>query len=96
MKIAEQLEFVGDFSSNEFCEWVRHRADRLGLVGWVRAISQQKMEVAVCGEPELIDAMEVACSLGPFSSTVEEINRTPYVGPDDVEKCEEFNIRAAC
>ena len=96
MKIAEKLEFVGDFSSSEFCEWVQHRADRLGLVGWVRVKSQQKIETVVCGEPELIDAMEVACSLGPFSATVEAINRTPYARPNDLEKCEEFNLRAEC
>lgn len=96
LKIAERLEFIGDFSSDDFCEWVRHRANRLALVGWVREISNQEVEVVVYGEPELIDAMEVACSLGPFGVTVETVNRGSYAGADFVEKFEGFKIKAEC
>lgn len=72
-----KLIFTGDVSAPDFPDWIVHRARRLGLRGWVRsgAGDQVSVEVLVAGEPDLIDAMEVGCSLGPFSVIVDNVER---------------------
>lgn len=73
---SELLTFHGDVGAADFPEWIAHRANRLGLTGWVRAdAGGERVEVMVSGPADLIDAMELGCSLGPISVWVEQIDR---------------------
>jgi len=74
---AQILVFTGDVSAPDFPDWIIHRARRLGLRGWVRPGQSDvaTVEVLVAGEPDLIDAMEVGCSLGPMSVIVDTVER---------------------
>lgn len=70
------LTFYGDVGAQDFLDWIAHRANKLGLVGWVKGHDLgQSVEVLVSGSVDLIDAMELGCSLGPESIWVETINR---------------------
>ena len=72
----EELIIRGALGSRDFPDWIVHRARRLGLRGGITRIGEQAIETLVAGSPDLIDAMEVGCSLGPTSVEVERIDRT--------------------
>lgn len=70
------LTIQGDVGATDFPGWITHRAHRLGLTGWARPNADgTSIDVFVCGPPDLIDAMELGCSLGPMSVWVEQIDR---------------------
>ena len=75
---SELMIFTGNVGAPDFPDWIVHRARRLGLKGWVKNSSGGSIEVLVIGPPDLVDAMELGCSLGPMSVRVETIERRPH------------------
>jgi acylphosphatase len=71
----EVLVFLGRFRPESFHEFVRHRAERLSLRASFRTVSPGRIEVSVAGAAELIDAFELACSLGPIDCLVLDHHR---------------------
>jgi acylphosphatase len=71
----EQLTIHGDVAATDFPDWIIHRARRLGLKGGIVGVSNQAIELLIAGPIELLDAMEVGCSLGPTSVQVDSIER---------------------
>jgi acylphosphatase len=69
------IVFTGVFDPARFVEFVQHRARRLDLVATLIAISQACISVVVTGQPDLIEAFEMACSLGPRSCLVLDVSR---------------------
>jgi acylphosphatase len=67
---AVTIRFVGRFRPASFLEFVRHRAARLALHAAVRAATSSHIELSVTGEEDLVDAFEIACSLGPIDCLV--------------------------
>lgn len=78
--IAARLEITGALADESFVGWIVERARRLSLSGAVRRISEANIEVTVEGPEALVDAMELACSLGPASVLVDGIVRKPCDG----------------
>lgn len=77
------LHMTGQFPSNGIVEWIINRAERLGLAGWVRMHSNRHIELLVCGERILVEALEVSCSLGPINAQVDSIS-TQNIKPTSV------------
>ena len=73
----EQARFVfkGTFQTKSFVEFARHRAERLGLDLQFGPSSNVAITVNVSGAVELVDAFEMACSLGPFDCFVLDVAR---------------------
>ena len=69
------LVFQGRFRLESFREFVRHRAERLSLHAGIRLATTRRVEVFVAGAEELIDAFELACSLGPIDCLVRDHHR---------------------
>jgi hypothetical protein len=67
--------FKGTFRPNSFVEFARHRAERLGLDLQFGPSSTEAVAVNVSGAVELVDAFEMACSLGPFDCFVLDVAR---------------------
>ena len=67
--------FTGRFRADSFIEFARHRAARLGLWIDLAQISDEAITVNVSGAAELVDAFEMACSLGPYDCLVLEVAR---------------------
>lgn len=89
---AERFKLSGDVNKSDFLDWISHRARRLGLTGWVQDNSEQKtIEILVDGPEDLLDAMELGCSLGPITVWVEHIERIPASANEDIHNG--FNIR---
>lgn len=77
LMITEKFVIYGSLAAEDFPEWIIHRARRLGLRGGIVHLSDQAIELLVAGPNDLVDAMEVGCSLGPTSVQVERIDRMP-------------------
>lgn len=71
--IATEFRLTGDLGAPGFADWVCHRARLLDLRGWVAADGPTAMRIVVIGPKPLVDAMEMACSLGPVDVLVEDV-----------------------
>lgn len=78
MIIAELMVLSGNVGAPDFPDWISHRARRLGLKGWVKTGCRDRLEMLVVGPRDLVDAMELGCSLGPMSVMVDHIDRSPH------------------
>ena len=76
--------FVGRLGPESFAEFVAHRARRLALEHGLGAVGPSRVEVTVRGEPDLIDAFEMACSLGPIDCLVLDAFREGRTGTRSV------------
>lgn len=72
------LTLKGQLASDSAIPWILHRGRLLNLAGWVRREDAETIQMALAGPPSLIDAMEIACSLGPGDVLVETISRTDH------------------
>jgi hypothetical protein len=75
MPEAATIIFTGRLRPESFAEFIRHRAGRLSLDAGLGAIGPERAEVSVTGEADLIDAFEMACSLGPIDCLVLDTHR---------------------
>ena len=65
-----RLSFEGRFVVSSFAEFIERRAVRLDVDAVVRKASERLFSIDVTGQPDLIDAFEMACSLGPLDCLV--------------------------
>ena len=71
-----RLSFVGRLVPPSFAEFCDRRAERLDLEMSVRSVASDRFTVEVSGQPDLVDAFEMACSLGPLDCLVLDCDRT--------------------
>jgi hypothetical protein len=70
-----RLAFKGTFRTKSFVEFARHRAERLGLDVQFGQANAEFIAMDVSGAVELVDAFEMACSLGPVDCLVRDVVR---------------------
>jgi acylphosphatase len=71
-----RISFSGHFVPPSFLEFVDRRAARLDLDVSVTSADQGRVAVEISGQPDLIDAFEMACSLGPLDCMILDCERT--------------------
>jgi hypothetical protein len=71
--ITQNIKMIGEFETSSFQNWIRHRADILNVDVEINSASSCVMELSASGHPILVEALEIACSLGPMESTVDSI-----------------------
>ena len=71
---AAEFRFTG-WLGETFVAFVMRRAERLSLRGWIEANGAGAVTVAAQGPEALVDAFEMACSLGPIEARVESWTR---------------------
>jgi acylphosphatase len=74
--VYENFVLTGNVGAYSFIPWIKQHADKLGLESAVTSYSESRLEISFKGPRDLLDAMEMGCSLGPFEVWVEEIKRT--------------------
>ena len=74
---AVEIQLGGVFNPEKFAYWICHRARLLDLAGSVHALGNTQICILVQGPQPLIDAMEMACSLGPMDANVQRIEVHP-------------------
>ena len=67
--------FRGRLRTDIFVEFARHRAARLDLAIDIGSVSDEAIALTVRGASELVDAFEMACSLGPHECLVLDVAR---------------------
>lgn len=70
---AAHIWLGGVFNPDTFVAWICHRARLLDLTGSVQVQGIADVHILVQGPQPLIDAMEMACSLGPLDASVDRI-----------------------
>lgn len=73
----ERMTIHGRLDPASFVPWIRRHAAKLGIAHSIASSSSDLIELDVSGAPELIDMMEMGCSLGPIDVWVETIDRIP-------------------
>ncbi|WP_445945021.1 acylphosphatase [Rhizobium sp. CB3060] len=76
------MTILGDVNSTSFVPWIQRHADKLGLSQTFFHSGADRIELEVAGPVELIDMLEMGCSLGPFDVWVEEIQRRVIERPE--------------
>lgn len=69
------MVFTGSFQPALFASFAEHRARRLDLGLRLGPSSADAITMTVEGEPDLVDAFEMACSLGPIDCVVLDVRR---------------------
>jgi hypothetical protein len=69
------MVFYGRFDPTSFVAFMCARAKRLALDLVIEAVGPRCCRVVVHGQPGLIDAFEMACSLGPLDCLVQGVER---------------------
>jgi hypothetical protein len=70
-----RFTFRGRFNVLSFKAFAIHRAARLGLALRLEACSEAVCTMTVSGQGALVDAFEMAMSLGPLDCTVLSVER---------------------
>lgn len=73
---AARFVFRGQMVCDSFVEFAQHRARRLDLDIEVGACDARSATLAVKGQNDLVDAFEMACSLGPYDCVILDIERS--------------------
>ncbi len=71
---ATEIRMTGALGSDSLAPWIEHRARKLNLQGWLEQSSGHTARIVVTGEPSMIEAMAVSCSLGPADVLVQDIS----------------------
>lgn len=56
-----------------FRAYVRSKARKIGITGWVRNLSDDRVEVVMQGDREKIEQLIQLCKRGPFFANVSDI-----------------------
>ncbi|GAC1044784.1 acylphosphatase [Rhizobium sp. No.120] len=78
----ERMTILGDLNATSFVPWIQRHANKLGLSQTFFHSGADRIELEVTGPVELIDMLEMGCSLGPIDVWVEEIQRSVMDGPE--------------
>ncbi len=71
------FRIFGDVGAPVFALWIARHARRLGLRGMILRHDPTRLDLSVTGQPDLLDAMALGCSLGPQEVLVDRIERSP-------------------
>ena len=72
---AESLLVVGRVQGVGYRWWTVGEAQRLGLDGWVRNLTDGSVEILAIGAQAAIDRLALACRQGPAGARVEDVER---------------------
>jgi acylphosphatase len=70
VRISGRVQGVG------YRDWTQHKANKLGLSGWVRNLASGEVEALLSGSAEAVEAMVAACRRGPQLARVSDIKIT--------------------
>jgi acylphosphatase len=82
--VTRRLRITGKVQGVGYRAWTAHRARKLGLVGWVRNLTDGSVEAMIQGPRETLAEMIAACHAGPPLARVTEVKS------EDVEGRETF------
>lgn len=75
--IRDHFIICGKLDPESFVPWIERHAAKLDVALRIHSTSIDRIELDVEGLAELVDMMDVGCSLGPIDVQVETIERIP-------------------
>ena len=72
-QIKQQIKMSGNFDEVLLKNWIIHRATILDVDIEIQTASSSSIELFASGHPILVEALEIACSLGPMEASIEKI-----------------------
>lgn len=75
-RVARRLLIRGRVQGVGFRESTRLEAEHRGVCGWVRNLSDGRVEAHAEGDPAAVDALVAFCRVGPPASRVDEVTVT--------------------
>ena len=79
--ITLKLSIDGVFQESTMVSWITQRAKLLNLSGSINFQNATLIKLTVSGERVLVDAFQVACSLGPVNALVNSITQSEIQTP---------------
>lgn len=77
---AQRILVSGRVHGVGYRDWTVRTAHRLGLTGWVRNLSDGRVEILAKGDDEALGALVEACNSGPPLARVEHVATLPGDG----------------
>ena len=74
--VTKNFEIRGNFDEIALHDWIVHRSTVLGLDISIHSLARNAISFCATGHMVLLDAMEIACSLGPSDAIVDHIQPT--------------------
>lgn len=78
--VAKRLLISGRVQGVNYREAMRHKAERLGVTGWVRNRRDGGVEAVVDGEKEAVEAIIAWARRGPPSARVTDVQVSEHPG----------------
>ncbi|GGG86714.1 hypothetical protein GCM10011415_41470 [Salipiger pallidus] len=75
MQVTEEFVLEGKLGSADLSPWLLRHAGKLGLAIALRVQTDERLEMTLSGAPDLLDAMEMGCLLGPYDIWVDSVAR---------------------
>lgn len=75
------LVFSGRIAPDSMADFVAHRGARLALDWTILSLDAAGLTVRVAGQADLVDAFEMACSLGTEDSLIRDVARLDNGAP---------------
>lgn len=76
-KNSATLQIFGRVDAPDFPEWIARHAAKLGLRDVKTAFAENRLEVYAAGDGEMLNALALACALGPRSVLVDRVDFNP-------------------
>ncbi len=67
------IRIFGAVNAPDFPEWIARHATKLGLTEVSTALRNDHLGVQATGQSEMLNALSLACSLGPKSALVDHV-----------------------
>jgi acylphosphatase len=83
--VTVRLRITGRVQGVGYRDWAARTAEKLGLAGWVRNLSDGSVEALAQGSEAVIASFESACRKGPRLARVVEVRSIPaprFAGTD--------------
>ena len=89
MKKTKQVLVSGRVQGVFFRAWTKEKAEILGVTGWVRNLSDGRVEALFQGDENVVEEMVQWCRKGPPMASVAEIR---FIDADSEENYKKFSI----
>jgi hypothetical protein len=90
LDVTEHVTLCGQVGDQGFALWIGRHAGKLGLGLQFLRQTAARVEMIVSGPPDLLDAMALACSLGPQEVWVDQVDRYRTNDPLGCENASPF------
>ncbi len=73
-RVCRRFAIAGRLDMAAYLAFVEERGRWFGIDGWVAAEDARRVTLVAAGPDAMVGALEMACTLGPLSALVEEID----------------------